>query len=459
MPRWDGTALTMLDTPKKYAAKSFDFIKILAGLRRFWSAPDDYLMELLNRQGDIIELPEILGEPILLLSQPEHVKHVFLTRHQNYEKTGMFQPLFELGMGRGLVNANGPYWKRQRRTLQPHFQPAALTRFFTDIAALASSRVDAWQEKAARDEVLDLEAEMLYLSRQIISKSVLGVTDGPDLQRVRRTFLKAAPLIYLPDFIASHAYKQLRAVREYLDTHIRKAVDEIKHQDPERPVLAARLLEARDPRTGQTMDEEALVDELITLLFTGYETTAQALTWIWYALISNPDSEARLRQEIEYHASAPAQLDFDSIARMSYMDCLVNEALRLYPPVWATGRKAVGPDQIDGHKVRPGTRVILSQFITHRRADVWEDPLTFKPLRFADGTREFESEYSYYPFGGGPRRCLGQHLSLLEIKVILSVMVPKVSLNLVGEEPDIGRPSVTMRPAKPILVSLNTLSP
>ena len=145
-------------------------------------------------------------------------------------------------------------------------------------------------------------------------------------------------------------------------------------------------------------------------------------------------------------------MDFDSISRMPYLNCLVNEALRLYPPVWATGRKALGTDQIDGHEVQPGTRVILSQFMTHRRADVWDDPLTFKPLRFAEGTREFEAEYSYYPFGGGARRCLGKHLSLLEIKAILSVMVPKVSLDLVGEEPEIGRPSVTMRPANPIWV-------
>lgn len=431
-----------------------DLVELVTHVPTLLRAPHEYLSRLQARHGGLIHLATLPGGPVFLVSDPACVKHVLLSNHRNYAKAGLFRQLYELGFGKGLINAEGSRWQHQRRMIQPHFQAGPVARFTHSIVATTRERIALWKRSRRVGETFDLEAEMLDLTAQIISRAVLGLETTPGLHSAREAFLKATRVALLPDFLVGRTLNRVKRARSKLEHTVKDVLAGEAQLKRDSDSLAYNLLNSHDPRTGQAMSPEVLVDELITLLFTGYETTALALTWILLLLLRNRPALWHLQRELEATIDTPEQIDRTHLSRLNYMDSVIHEAMRLYPPAWATGRQALNDDRIAGYLIPGGSRMILSQYLTHRNPQVWLAPHEFRPARFRSGVREWEAKYAYFPFGGGPRICVGQHFAMLEIKAILAVLLTGVSLSLAGKDPAIGRASVTMRPARPILVRL-----
>ena len=217
-------------------------------------------------------------------------------------------------------------------------------------------------------------------------------------------------------------------------------------------------MEARDEGTEESMTERQLRDEVMTIYLAGHETTAAALSWGWYLLSKNPDAARKVRDEVSYVLKGrwPSLEDLPALV---YTRMVIDETLRLYPPAWVVSRKAVEDDEMGGYRITAHSRLMLSPYVTHRRADLWENPEGFDPQRFAPGNGDGRQRYAYYPFGGGPRQCIGNNFALMEATLVLSAVAQRYQLALVPGQEVSAKPKATLRPHPGIWMMLHAASP
>jgi cytochrome P450 len=220
--------------------------------------------------------------------------------------------------------------------------------------------------------------------------------------------------------------------------------------------LLTVLISSKDEETGETMSDRQLRDEVMTMLIAGHETTANALSWIWYLLDRHPEEQERLREEVvrELGGETPS---FANIHRLKRLRMVFLESLRLYPPVWMIDRRALGPDRLGETQVSKGDLVIISSYAIHRKPDLWKDPDLFRPERFEPGHEEQPNKYAYLPFGSGPRVCMGMGFAMIESQIILATLLSRFRARLREPAAIRPRPIVTLRPEKPILLQLEKL--
>jgi cytochrome P450 len=221
--------------------------------------------------------------------------------------------------------------------------------------------------------------------------------------------------------------------------------------------LLAKLLAARDPETGLLLDTTQVRDEVITLILAGHETTSNALSWTWYLLGTNPGAEARLHAELRSVLAGRTPTVAD-LPDLPYTAMVINESMRLYPPAWAISRSPTDDDEIGGYRIPRGSVVMLCQYITHRHPGFWKDPERFDPERFSPQCSENRPRFAYFPFGGGPRLCIGSYFALTEAQLILATIAQRYRLKLVTDQPVEPEPLITLRPRHGINVTLEPLA-
>jgi cytochrome P450 len=348
-----------------------------------------------------------------VVSDPETIKRVLVSNHRNYT-IGVGLDRVRVLVGNGIIVSEGEVWKRQHRMMQPMFQRSQVERFGPMIAQVTQRRLAAWADKAASGETFNITKETSEAALEV----VLRATFGGDFDRLQSE-LGANPFAMLSE----ETNRDLRFAYRFrqLTKHIgqviirRESVTQRGGAGADFDWLAL-MMAARD-RDGNPMSHRELIDEVMSLIVAGHETTAAVLNSVWYLLSQHPAVEARLHEEID--AVALPDLRLESLDALRYTRQVILEALRLYPPVWVLSRRCVHADRLVGHQAPAGADVLMSPYVVHRHPRHWTDPEAFRPERFAPESIAATHRYAFIPFSAGPRHCVGETFAIYEMMIHL----------------------------------------
>jgi cytochrome P450 len=392
-----------------------------------------------------------------LLFHPDAIEETLVTRNKDFVKNVTEQAWFVL-LGNGLLISEGDFWRRQRRLMQPAFHRSRIQEYGQTMVAFTGRLLDGWRDGERRD----LHEEMMGLTMAIVAKVLFDADVSHQakdvgnalhivLQEFNRQMLTP---VQVPIFIPTPANVRFRRAIGQLERIIYDIVRRRRQVGPAGYTndLLSMLLQAQDDEEsaqefGQTMSDKQLRDEMMTIFLAGHETTANALSWCLYLLAQHPEVEEKLLAELTAVLGNRPPTPAD-MPQLSYTEKIVKEAMRLYPPVWfLEGRRAVRDTQIARYHVPQGTIMGLSPWVVHRDGRFYPEPTRFNPDRWTEAFTRQLARYAYFPFGGGPRLCIGQSFAMMEAVLILAAVMQRFHLELVPGQTIKPEPSVTLRPS------------
>jgi cytochrome P450 len=411
--------------------------------------PLEFFSRLAREHGDIAAF-SIGRQPLVLLSHPDHIRDVLVTHGRRFHK-GRGLERAKLLLGEGLLTSEDEFHLRQRRLAQPAFHRSRIAGYGDVMASFAERRSRAWVDGTQQD----ISSEMAAYTLAVVGKTLfdadiegeaheIGEALGTAIATFNFMMVPwAEALLRLPLPVS----RRFRRARERLDATIYEMIERRRRSGDDRGDLLSMLLLAHDTEgDGSGMSDLQLRDEAMTLLLAGHETTANALTWAWYLLANTPRAEAAMHAEID--ALGDRQLGAEDLARLPYTRAVLAETLRLYPPAWIIGRRALDAYEVGGHRLAPRTVVLMSQWIVHRDPRWWPDPDTFLPERWLPGGGADDPRrprFSYFPFGAGTRVCIGEQFAWMEGVLALATFARRWRLRLVAGHPVVPQPIVTLR--------------
>ena len=390
----------------------------------------------------------------VLLNHPDYIKHVLVTNHQNYGKGRLNRQILGPVLGQGLLTSEGAFWRRQRRIAAPAFHHKRLAALAEIMVDCADAQVERWGVAAAagapRDVAKDMSAAtMEIVARTLFSSDIAASVDqlGSSLNQILRGFGRPSllDLLGLPEWLPRRRDPEAVGGVLKVDRMIRDILKARRAAGGDREDLLAMLLDARDPETGEGMSDRQLRDEIMTLFAAGHETTANLMTWTWYLLSRNRRVEARLHRELDTEL-AGRPLEYADLERLPYCRMVLDEALRLYPPAYTMNRVALAADRIGPVEIARGDLVSLSPYVTHRNPKLWDEPERFDPERFAPERAAGRPKFAYFPFGGGPRVCIGNGFALMEARILLASLARRYRLAVQDGHEVVPHGRITLRP-------------
>lgn len=386
---------------------------------------------------------------IYLVTLPEHVRHVLLDNEENYWKGTLFNRARFL-FGQGLVLNEGQSWRRQRRLMQPAFAHRRVASLIPIMADVVEQRLAVWEAACAAGKPLDVGKEMMFLTLRIIAKTMFSMSiSDSELDRMARAFNVALEhmtlrmfTFFLPEWAPLKGKSACREAVATLEEITYRIIRERRRSGEELDDLLNMLLAARD-ENGEGMSDLEIRDEVMTTLFGGYEATADALTWTWYLLEQNRDADDRMRAEVAAVTGGRAPV-FEDLTQLSYTAQVAEESMRLFPPFWFWTRTSYNDDEMGGHRIPGKSLILLCPYATHRHPAYWDEPEAFRPERFVEKNPNRPRE-AYFPFGTGQRMCIGRHLAMLEMQLILAMVARRYRPRLVHDRPVIPRAGTSLR--------------
>lgn len=388
-------------------------------------------------------------------NNPDAVRHVMVSNVDNYYKSMVMQRALKPLVGNGSFVSNGELWKRQRRINIPAFHHSRIRIFTRYMAEEGQRLVDEW---AAREPgaVLEMDAEMANVTARVVCRSMFSEDLGEKGRPVFRAFteyqeslrqIDFAEMLGLPRFLSQRpTRKQLGACR-VIDSVIYDIIDErVRSGEDDRGDFLSTLLSATDAETGTKLSREELRDEMSVIFLAGHETTANTLCWALYLLSQDPEVEERLLAEVEAVLGGRAP-DYEDLDKLVYTRAVVNETLRLYPPVPVFSRQAVEADEIDGIEIVAGSNMIVSPWLIHRHRLIWDSPDVFIPDRFLPEAKAKRSKYGFIPFGAGPRTCIGAAFGEFEAAILLAMIVQRFRVRLRDGASVLPQARLSLRPS------------
>lgn len=383
-----------------------------------------------------------------LLSEPELVAEVLVTGRERYtRKTQVYEAMAEF-FGRSILTSEGEDWRVHRRIVQPAFHKRRLASFASSIARITREALDGWE---GRREPLDASDAMMRLTLKVVSEVLLGTeTDeeasaiGEAIDGAQRYLERSiAGIGSVPRWIPTPRNLSYRKTVATLDRVAYAIIDERQRSGERGDDAVSMLLDARY-EDGSPLPRERIRNEVLTLLGAGHETTANALSWTLMRLSQHPQVARKLEAEIDEVLGGRAPT-FEDLPELTYTRWVFDEAMRLHPPAWATGRLAKVPHRLGGRPLEPGQLLLISPYVTHRRPDLWDNPEGFDPERWeALGARGALPPFTYYPFGGGTRKCVGEAFAYLEATLVLAMIAQRYRLALLPGEPVVPAPQITL---------------
>lgn len=399
------------------------------------------IRELAEDYGDVSCRPAATRDRVaILVNHPDAVGRVLGRNHKNYRKGRDFERVKML-LGHGLIVSDGDFWKAQRKMIQPAFHRDVIARL-SEVMRRVNERFCArWRRLAARGEAIRVTEEVADLALEVMVRTLFS--DDYDAMTRR---LDGKPFGFL---IAERARDLGTALQFRATTRVIREIVDRRRGEPARHDLVGMMMAARHPSTGEPMADRALMDEITTMIIAGHETAATTMNWCWYLISRHPEVEARIHREVDALGRADAP-DFGDLSSLAYTRQVVEETLRLYPPVWLFSRRAAADDRLGGYSVPAGADVFLSPYFLHRRADFWPEVERFDPDRFTPDKVAERHPYAYIPFSAGPRRCIGDLFALVEMQIHFGLMTRHLRLRLVGPEPEI-EPGMNLRSREPLV--------
>ncbi|HEY0018755.1 MAG TPA: cytochrome P450 [Longimicrobium sp.] len=416
--------------------------------------------------GDVVRLRGIPGINWYLVTHPAGVEHVLKTRGKNYRKPDRFNAPVRMLAGNGILAAEGDTWLQNRRLMQPAFHRQRLAGLVAQMAQAAELAAERWDRLAAEGAVVEVGEEMLRLTLRIVGTTlfshdlsgeanVLGTAIRTAFQHVSmRMTMPFAPPAWLP----TRENRRFAAARDVVHRTVDDMIAERRRSGQERPDLLQMLLDARDAETGARMDDRQVRHEALTLMIAGHETAAASLSWTWHLLSGNPGAAAKLREELDAVLGGRTP-GVEDLPRLPYTRAVFDETLRLYPPAWGQPRESVEEDEIGGYRIPARNIVMVSQWVTHRRPDLWDRPDAFVPERFVGAGPGTFPPFAYYPFGGGARQCIGSSFALMEAQVVLATLAQRFELESVPGHEVVPDATFTLRPRNGVRMRIRRRTP
>lgn len=386
----------------------------LAAMRR---NPTAFLKKI-SSYGDLVYF-RMANQEVYFVNHPELVREVLVTQQGAFHKSRVLQKAKAL-VGEGLLTSEDAFHLRQRRLVQPAFHRERLAGYAAAMVELGAQTAESWKSGTA----LDIHREMARLTLAIVARTLFSANVdevSDDITESMTAVLELFEIALLPfsellEKLPLPASRRFRAARQKLDAIIYGIIEERRRTGEDKGDLLSMLILAQDEEGGTGgMTDRQVRDEALTLFLAGHETTAVALTWTWHLLSLHPDAERRFHEEIDR-----VEPSFEALGQLEYTRAVVAESMRLFPPAWAIGRMAQQEVELGGYAIPKGAIVILSPFVTHRDGRFWTEAEAFQPERFLGADER--PKFSYFPFGGGTRVCIGERFAWMEATLLLAVL-------------------------------------
>jgi len=415
--------------------------------RRFRPANPILLFQHLTREyGDIAHY-KIGWNHIVFLNHPDYIREVLVVQNDNFVKERTVRRSKML-LGEGMITAEGAKHRAQRQAAQPAFHRQRIPEYASMILREATGMRDHWRDGDQRDIAID----MMHLTLKIVAETFFATNLRHEVHELADSINRIMSLynflVMLPaaEWLVHMRPPGLAAfvrARKRIDAVVHRMIEAHRHRGSDAGSLLDLMLAASPDHT--SVSEQSLRDQVITIFLAGYETVANALSWTWYLLSQNPEAERRMHEEIdkELQGRLPS---YEDIPRLRYAEMVLAESMRLFPPAWAMGRYALRDFQLGDFFLPARTTVLMSQFITHRDARFFPDPLRFNPERFTTEAKMRRMKFTYFPFGAGFRQCIGESFAWMEGVLVLATLAQKWKLKLLPNHPVEPEPLITLRP-------------
>jgi cytochrome P450 len=407
--------------------------------------PLTFLPEAIRTYGDVIGL-RFLKFRVYFLNHPDMIEELLVAQARKFGKGRVLKANARL-FGKGLLTSEGAFWLRQRRLAQPAFHRARIASYAEAMVQYAQKLTTTWRHGEERD----IHVEMMGLTLQIVGKTLFGAEVTREVKQVGRALEALMELnsdfrrlMLVPGWLPTLTNIRAELAIRRLDRMIYRIIREERTSGEDRGDLLSLLLRAQDD-DGSHMSDVQLRDEALTIFLAGHETTAVALSWTWWLLDQHPEIEAKLHAELNLilQGRTPTLEDLPSLR---YTEQVITESMRLYPPAWGMARMALEDTELAGYRVGKGSGVTVSQWAVHRDPRWYQEPLAFRPERWEGDLAKRIPRFAYFPFGGGPRQCIGNAFALMETTLVLATIAQQFRFRIVPQHPVVPIASITLRP-------------
>lgn len=421
-------------------------------LLAFRKNPLHFLEQSFREYGELVHLRFGPSRHLYVLTNPDLIKEVLLTKQQHFRKAKGLQTAKAV-VGEGVLTSEGDKHLRQRRLMQPSFRKDRISAYGEAMVGHTVRMLDGWSD--GRQRVIT--DDMMQLTLNIITETMFGTQLDGGVEEIGKAIdvgmkyvsKKASSFIDVPAGFPTKSNREFQEASKLLNDVMYSIIEERRKRKDgtgeRRQDLLSMLLAAKD-EDGSAMTDEQVRDEVMTIFIAGHETTANTLSWTWYLLSLNPEAERKFHEELDTVLEGRTPT-VDDLAKLDYLQLLIWESMRVYPAVWAINREVVDEVEIGGHPFRPGDTIMMSQYVMHRNPQYYERPEEFRPERFEGDFLKTIPQFAYFPFGGGPRVCIGNNFALMEAALVLATVGQRYKLRLAeGHPPVEPEPLVTLRP-------------
>lgn len=424
--------------------------------RKFFRPADPIrLFEYLNQTYGSMSHYRIGTSDIVVAQEPEFIRQILIDQADKFIKERT-QRRMKILLGNGLITSEGEFHKRQRRIAAPAFHRQRVQSYGAVMVERALALRESWQPGVE----VGMLGQMMQLALQIVARTLLNTDVTAEVRQINDEVNAIMGLYnYLVALPKAESYlhwpipglMRFRRARKRLDAIVYRIIAQRRMEDRDGGDLLSMLLRSRDDEADHSgMTDEQIRDEILTIFLAGYETVATALTWTWYLLAQNPEAEARLHAEIDRVLGGRAPT-VEDLPQLKYVEMVLAEAMRLYPPAWAMGRQAVEEVELGPYRLPAGSYIFFSQYLIQRSPRFWPEPLCFRPERFAaDKMRAARARFEYFPFGAGARQCIGEGFAWMEGVLVLATLAQKWRLRLIEGQSITMQPKITLRPSPEI---------
>ncbi|MCC6616877.1 MAG: cytochrome P450 [Anaerolineae bacterium] len=419
-----------------------------------------FLIDMAQTYGDIVHFHTGLRH-IYFINQPDAIHSVLVEHADKFHKTRPFKHAMEHFLGQGLLTIDGDFHRRERRLAQPAFHRKRIETYANAMVAHTQRVTNQWRD--GQDYAID--REMMKITLGIVAETLFNAEVSSDAEIIGQAMVtlqeavvrRFSSVLHPPDWLPTPRHREEQRAIQSLDRIIYRIIDERLASREDKGDLLSMLLLATDS-DGSKMDLHQVRNEAISLFLAGHETTSNTLTWIEYLLTLHPDVMAKLADEVGRVLGGRAAT-LEDMERLPYTGMIVKEGLRLYPPVWLITREAITGVSIGGYELKPGHVVVICPYVMHRHPAYFAEPEQFQPERFADGSEKRWPHFAYFPFGGGPRVCLGQAFALMETTLILATLTQRFRLTLVPGQHIVPQPLISLRSRHGIVIHVTRRAP
>ncbi|VAW52646.1 hypothetical protein MNBD_GAMMA06-1172 [hydrothermal vent metagenome] len=404
------------------------------------------IAKLIQQYGDIIKINDAKRKDSgYIVTNPDAIKHILISNHSNYLKGTGFERVKML-LGNGIIVSDGDFWRRQRTMIQPAFSRKNILHLCDMIKKITQNLIPKWQQLAKTGESFDITTEMSEFALEIILRSL--ISDDLDIlinEQGKNPFA----------FLTDDPTRDLAVAMKFRQTGklIQKIIDQRRQKNRKQTDLLDALMAATD-KSGNTMSDKELIDEIMTMIIAGHETTGGTLNWLWYELSQHSDAEQKAYAEAQTFVKNNS-IAADELNNLTFIKQCIDEALRLYPPVWLFTRKAIEQDTLLQYTVPAGANIFLSPYFTHRDPNLWTHPNEFYPEHFDDDGMQLKHKHAFYPFSAGARRCIGEYFSYVEMQTHMAIMLMQFKLRAVpGQKIEID-PGINLRSKHSIMMQIS----